>query len=413
MLQGLTGHKNRLSEVFAKFDPRALDLLSKMLALNPAQRPTASEALDHDYFWADPLPCKATEYAPLSSYYYSSCSAPRSHQTSPFLYTDCLITLRCTSTRRRRRDRTSGSRRDKRSRTTRRTFQSLLFERSPTRRIITRATPLALPRRSPLAATTCLRLTTLTPRTRRNPASTHRRGKTPLWVLTGDPRLTERIPKPTDTPPLRAMAFSRRLQSLFPPPTRRGRPATQARTPVDHIPPPLPLPCRTTTPREVVDSQAGMRLRGRWARGRPSITVAPLLRPRPCSETANTTPRPATPVPLRRRVCRHTAATSRTPRHSCRLRGGALTTAACRGSIGRRRRPPWRRRRSAAVADITSAGRDTTCRPWPRTTDRQPARIDRTTTSTTTINNSTTRSPTATLRPRPTAASTGATRGRR
>jgi serine/threonine protein kinase len=307
MLQGLTGHKNRLSEVFGKFDPRALDLLSKMLALNPAQRPTASEALDHDYFWADPLPCKATEYAPLSSYYYSACSAPRSHQTSLFLYTDCLITLLCTSTRRRRRDRTSGSRRDKRSRTTLRTFQSLLFERSPTRRIITRATPLALPRRSPLAATTCLRLTTLTPRTRRNPASTHRRGKTPLWVLTGDPRLTERIPKPTGTPPLRAMAFSRRLPSLIPPPTRRGRPATQARTPVDHIPPP-PLPCRTTTPREVVDSQAGMRLRGRWARGRPSITVAPLLRPRPCSETANTTPRPATPVPLRR-VCRHTAAT--------------------------------------------------------------------------------------------------------
>ena len=66
-LQGLTGHKNRLSEVFGKFDPRALDLLSKMLALNRAQRPTASEALDHDYFWADPLPCKATEYAPLSS----------------------------------------------------------------------------------------------------------------------------------------------------------------------------------------------------------------------------------------------------------------------------------------------------------------------------------------------------------
>jgi cyclin-dependent kinase 12/13 len=62
LLQGLAGHKNRLQEVFGKFDPRALDLLSKMLALNPAQRPTASEALDHDYFWSDPLPCKAAEY---------------------------------------------------------------------------------------------------------------------------------------------------------------------------------------------------------------------------------------------------------------------------------------------------------------------------------------------------------------
>lgn len=60
-LQGLMGHKNRLREVFGKFDPRALNLLSRMLSLNPADRPTASEALDHDYFWTDPVPCKASE----------------------------------------------------------------------------------------------------------------------------------------------------------------------------------------------------------------------------------------------------------------------------------------------------------------------------------------------------------------
>jgi len=61
MLNSLKGQQNRLSERFGKFDPRALDLLSKMLALDPAKRPTASEALDHDYFWSDPLPCKASE----------------------------------------------------------------------------------------------------------------------------------------------------------------------------------------------------------------------------------------------------------------------------------------------------------------------------------------------------------------
>lgn len=71
-LQGLMGHKNRLREVFGKFDPRALNLLSRMLSLNPADRPTASEALDHDYFWTDPVPCKASEYVFLFSFHPSA-----------------------------------------------------------------------------------------------------------------------------------------------------------------------------------------------------------------------------------------------------------------------------------------------------------------------------------------------------
>lgn len=83
MLQGLTGHKNRLSEVFGKFDPRALDLLSKMLALNPAQRPTASEALDHDYFWADPLPCKATELPHYPAMHEYEAKKTRQNERQP------------------------------------------------------------------------------------------------------------------------------------------------------------------------------------------------------------------------------------------------------------------------------------------------------------------------------------------
>ncbi|ELR13631.1 Cyclindependent kinase [Acanthamoeba castellanii str. Neff] len=234
LLQGLMGHKNRLSEVFGKFDPRALDLLSKMLALNPAQRPTASEALDHDYFWADPLPCKATE---LPHY-------PAMHEYEA-----------------------------------KKTRQN---ERQPKRQKVSNYAPNPYPSHhhqgypSGAPAPQSSRGDYAPPPHYPHPSYPSKPGQTLLWVLTGDPRLTERIPKPTGTPPLRAMAFSRRLPSLFPPPTRCGRPATQA----------------------LVDSQAGMRLRGQWVRGHLSITVAPLLHRRPCSETANTPPRPATPAQL-------------------------------------------------------------------------------------------------------------------
>lgn len=33
-----------------------VDLMDKLLVCNPRQRITASQALDHDYFWTDPLP---------------------------------------------------------------------------------------------------------------------------------------------------------------------------------------------------------------------------------------------------------------------------------------------------------------------------------------------------------------------
>jgi serine/threonine protein kinase len=33
------------------FPPHAIDLLEKLLQLDPAKRITAAEAMDHDYFW--------------------------------------------------------------------------------------------------------------------------------------------------------------------------------------------------------------------------------------------------------------------------------------------------------------------------------------------------------------------------
>ncbi|KAG5233738.1 hypothetical protein OIU77_000947 [Salix suchowensis] len=49
--------KRRLREVFRHFDRHALELLERMLALDPAQRISAKDALDAEYFWTDPPPC--------------------------------------------------------------------------------------------------------------------------------------------------------------------------------------------------------------------------------------------------------------------------------------------------------------------------------------------------------------------
>lgn len=49
--------KTRLREHFRHFDRHALDLLDRMLTLDPSQRISAKDALDAEYFWTDPLPC--------------------------------------------------------------------------------------------------------------------------------------------------------------------------------------------------------------------------------------------------------------------------------------------------------------------------------------------------------------------
>ncbi|KAL8479984.1 hypothetical protein ACS0TY_026793 [Phlomoides rotata] len=49
--------KRRLREHYRHFDRHALDLLDRMLTLDPSQRISAKDALDAEYFWTDPLPC--------------------------------------------------------------------------------------------------------------------------------------------------------------------------------------------------------------------------------------------------------------------------------------------------------------------------------------------------------------------
>lgn len=42
-------------------DEPALDLIKKLLCLNPANRITIQEALNHRYFTSEPLPCTQSE----------------------------------------------------------------------------------------------------------------------------------------------------------------------------------------------------------------------------------------------------------------------------------------------------------------------------------------------------------------
>lgn len=45
-----------LSSLLPGVDPMAIDLLDQLLSMNPAHRPSASQALTHDYFFTPPLP---------------------------------------------------------------------------------------------------------------------------------------------------------------------------------------------------------------------------------------------------------------------------------------------------------------------------------------------------------------------
>jgi serine/threonine-protein kinase BUR1 len=39
-------------------DRTGADLLTNLLCINPARRPTAEQALEHVWFWSDPMPAR-------------------------------------------------------------------------------------------------------------------------------------------------------------------------------------------------------------------------------------------------------------------------------------------------------------------------------------------------------------------
>lgn len=51
----------RLRQTLSRLSPGALDLIEKLLQLDPVKRPTAAQALDHDWFWSEPYPTPKDE----------------------------------------------------------------------------------------------------------------------------------------------------------------------------------------------------------------------------------------------------------------------------------------------------------------------------------------------------------------
>jgi serine/threonine-protein kinase BUR1 len=46
----------RLKTTYESVGPETVDLLDQLLRINPKERLTAAAALEHEYFWTDPLP---------------------------------------------------------------------------------------------------------------------------------------------------------------------------------------------------------------------------------------------------------------------------------------------------------------------------------------------------------------------
>ncbi|XP_050368902.1 cyclin-dependent kinase C-1-like [Argentina anserina] len=66
-LKNMKSQQRPLSEIFRHCDRPTLELLEKLLTLDPSKRISARDALDADYFWTDPLPCDPKSLRPYES----------------------------------------------------------------------------------------------------------------------------------------------------------------------------------------------------------------------------------------------------------------------------------------------------------------------------------------------------------
>ena len=78
--------KRRVKERLRPYvkDPYALDLIDKMLLVDPGQRIDSDTALNHDFFWSDPMPCELTRtLSQVSTSMFEYLTPPRRSGRAP------------------------------------------------------------------------------------------------------------------------------------------------------------------------------------------------------------------------------------------------------------------------------------------------------------------------------------------
>ncbi|KAJ3902594.1 kinase-like domain-containing protein [Lentinula edodes] len=73
----------RIKQLYESIGPETVDLLDQLLICNPKERISASQALEHDYFWTDPLPADPKTLPAYEASHEFDKRSHRQHQPPP------------------------------------------------------------------------------------------------------------------------------------------------------------------------------------------------------------------------------------------------------------------------------------------------------------------------------------------